>query len=257
MKSEISFRDRIKRGDTLFNQFVDIPSPSVVEIIGEAGFDYVIIDGEHGPLSRYEMEHMIRAADAAGIASVVRVPLRDPNIIGAVLDWGASGVQVPHVSTPEEARIVVEGARFSPIGERGLCPPIRGSHYFKEKTGEWCARCNREQAVIPQVEGKKGMDNLEAILSVEGIDAIFLGPYDLSQSLTTPGDIKNPKVVGAMEKAAEMGRKRNIAIATFVHSAEDAKFWHERGIRLFSVGTDIITFFHAERDLRNSLRILS
>ena len=254
MKPEPSLQECIKRGDTLFNQFIDLPSPSVVEIIGEAGFEYVIIDGEHGPLSRYEMEMMIRAADATGIHSVVRVPLRDPNIIGAVLDWGASGVQVPHVSTAEEAQIVVKGARFNPGGERGLCPPIRGSHYFKEETKEWCERCNREQAVIPQVEGKEGLDNLEAILDVEGIDAIFLGPYDISQSLATPGDIKNPKVVGAIENAVEMASKKNIGVATFVHNAEDAKFWHDKGVRLLSVNTDIITFFFAARDMRNSLK---
>ena len=86
--------------------------------------------------------------------------------------------------------------------------------------------------------------------------AIFLGPYDLSQSLATPGDIKNPKVIEAMEMAVEMGKKRSIAIATFVHAAEDAKFWHDKGVRLFSVGTDIITFYHATRDLRDSLKIV-
>lgn len=255
MTTNPSLQERIKRGDTLLNQFIMIPSASIVEIIGEAGFDYVIIDGEHGPFSRFEMEMMIRAADAVGIHSVVRVPQREPNIIGAVLDWGASGVQVPHVSTPEEARIVVEGARFSPIGERGLCPPIRGSHYFKEPPSEWCPRCNREQAVILQIEGKEGIENLEAILDVPGIDAIFLGPYDLSQSLATPGDIKNPKVIGTMEHAVQLGKKRDIAVATFCHGADDAKFWHDKGIRLISISTDIITIMRASLSLRESIKL--
>lgn len=255
MAPKPSLQERIRRGDTLLNQFLMIPSPSIVEMVGEAGFDYVIIDGEHGPFSRFEMEMMIRAADAVGVHSVVRVPQREANIVGAVLDWGASGVQVPHVSTVQEAKIVIEGARFSPGGERGLCPPIRGSHYFKEPPSEWCPRCNREQAVILQIEGKEGIENLESILDVEGINAIFLGPYDLSQSLATPGDIKNPKVIQAMEHAVQLGKKKGIAVATFCHGAEDAKFWHGKGVRLISVATDIITIMQATLALRQSIKL--
>jgi len=234
----MQFRERVLKGEPLFGTFIQFSCASAVEAIGLAGFDYVIIDLEHAPIDIESVEHMVRAAHAGGCAAIVRCTFNRPYYIGRILDTGADGVQVPHVSTAEEARAAVRAARFAPIGERGMNPFIRSGRWGHIPMQEFVQNQNATQTVILQVEGKEGMENLEEIMDVPGYDVLFLGPVDLSQSLGVPGQIKHPKVIDAMHRICVMGKEKGKSVSTFVTNAEDGAYWSKQGIQLVAVASD-------------------
>ena len=157
----------LKEGRTVFGPFVNIPSPIVVEVIGHAGFDFAILDMEHGLMDFEVVEHMARAAECGALSAVVRT--REgfgPDILRA-MELGAAGVQVPHVSTQEAAREVVRVAKYHPAGERGVSPYSRSARYSMDAGPGYTDRLNEESLIIVQVEGVKGLENLDEILSAD------------------------------------------------------------------------------------------
>jgi 4-hydroxy-2-oxoheptanedioate aldolase len=250
----INFRQRVLKGESLFGTFIQFSSPSAVEAIGLAGFDYVIIDLEHAPINFEPVEHMVRAAHEGGCAALVRSTFNRPYYLGRVLDTGADGIQVPHVSSAEEARAAVEASRFAPLGHRGMNPFIRAGRWGHITMQEFVQSQNETQTVILQVEGKEGMDNLEEIMDVPGYDVLFLGPVDLSQSLGVPGQIKDPKVIDAMQRIAETGKKKGKAVSTFVTNADDGAYWNQQGIQLVAVASDAYHMYLGFVNSRKKLR---
>ncbi|HEY3426461.1 MAG TPA: aldolase/citrate lyase family protein, partial [Negativicutes bacterium] len=176
-------RDRLKNGDKVFGPFVNLCHPAVLEIAGLAGFDFAIIDTEHGELSSDRAVDMVRAAKLAGVSPVIRVYGNQPELIAKALDVGAEGVQIPQIGTKAEAMAAVKAAKFAPQGARGCNRYVRAAQYSAADKFAYFANANQETTVIVQVEGKEGIENLAEILTVEGIDVLFIGPYDLSASL--------------------------------------------------------------------------
>ena len=166
---------------------------SFIEAIGLSGLDFVIIDQEHGPVQRERLYDHIRAAKAGKIKPIVRVSGNNHNLIGSALDAGALGVQVPNISSAEEAKTAIDAARFYPIGNRGVCRFVSAASYGEKDKAEYFTESNKNLLIL-QVEGKEGVENLQEILSLKGFDILFIGPYDLSQSLGFPGQISHPKV---------------------------------------------------------------
>jgi 4-hydroxy-2-oxoheptanedioate aldolase len=216
-----------------------LSSPPVVEIAGLAGFDFVIIDCEHGPLNMLEAENMIRAAHLANMSAVVRVGENNPNMISRALDIGADAVEIPQISTKEDALNAVKASKFSPLGERGVCRYVRAAKYSSMDKSEYFKYANENTLVIIHIEGMEGIENLDKILEVDGIDVIFIGPYDLSQSLGIPGDVNNIKVEEKMKEVVNKASAKGKIVGTFVDDIESAKKWKSLGIQYMSYAVDV------------------
>jgi 4-hydroxy-2-oxoheptanedioate aldolase len=173
-------------------------SAGLVELLGHLGFDGVFLDGEHGPASWEDIEHMVRAAELAGYSSVVRVERNDGPTITRALDRGASGVQVPHVNTAAEALAAVQHAKFAPIGHRGWSG---GRSVFGVEAGAFAEHANTETLVAVMIEEVEALDNLHEMLRVEHVDVFFVAPGDLAQSMGLPGELGHPRVQAAIDDA--------------------------------------------------------
>ena len=249
-------KQKIEHGDVLIGPFMKLPSPAVVEIMGLAGFDFVIIDCEHGPLNMLEAEDMIRAAKVCGIGSVIRVTENNPAMISRALDIGVDAVQVPQISTRKDAESVVMAAKFSPLGERGVCRYVRAAGYTSTNKGEYFDKANKDTMVIIHIEGKEGIDNMDDILEVEGIDIVFIGPYDLSQSLGLPGEVNHPLVEEKMREVIEKSIKKGKWVGTFVDNVDGAYKWRKLGVNYISYAVDVGIIYDAAKNIINEFKNL-
>jgi len=152
-----------------------------------AGFDFVIIDAEHGPISIQSAQNMIRAAETANITPIIRVANNDEDLILRALDIGAQGIEIPQINSKSQAIKAVRSVKYAPQGERGVCRYVRAANYSSMDKYEYFKSANNETIIIAHIEGVKGINNLDEILSVPDMYVIFIGPYDLSQSLGIPG----------------------------------------------------------------------
>jgi len=189
-------------GEPAFGLSVMIPSPQIVESAAGMGFDWVLIDCEHGTVGLESMELMVMAAEASGVTPIVRPRTNAAEDILQAMDRGAQGVQVPHVNTAAQARAAVEAVKFHPQGRRSLAAGTRASGYgFRGAVGDFIAEANRQTLVCVQIEDQEALPNLDEILRVEGVDVFFIGPSDLSQSMGYPGNPKAPAVAQAIDAA--------------------------------------------------------
>lgn len=243
-----NFKNKIKSDDCVYGIFMKTGDPMFVEAAGIGGFDYVILDTEHGPVSIENQQNNIRAAEARGTVPIVRLPDGDENTIGKALDIGAYGIQVPQISNAAEAKQVVKNAKFYPYGMRGVCRFVRAADYSNMDRFEYFEN-SKDLLIILQLEGVKAIENLDEILDVDGIDILFIGPYDLSQSLGIPGQVNNPVVVAEMKKIVEKAKAKNKVIGTFVDTPEDLEMWRKLGLQYLSYSVDIGIFMDACRNL--------
>ena len=165
-----------------------------------------------------------------------------------VLDIGAGGIQVPQISSKEEAETVIKRTKFFPVGERGVCRFVRAANYSAKNRFQYFKDAN-ESVTILQIEGQKGIDNIEEIISIKGIDVIFIGPYDLSQSLGVAGQIDHPIVEQKMLEIVRICSDRGITVGTFVDTVENALKWKKLGVKYISYSVDIGIFYDAMCEL--------
>ena len=224
-----SLAERLRGRRQLRLVFSKMPAPAEIEAAGYAGFDGVIIDTEHGPAAAAELEHHLRAADAVGLAALVRVPSAEPGAILAALDAGATGVIVPHITDPEGARAVVAAAHYPPSGQRGLALTTRAGRYGTAAIDEHLRRAARETLVIVQLEDAEAVPRAAEILAVDGVDAVLIGSTDLSISLGHPGDPDHPEVLAAIDAICEAAAAATVPVAAVVGTPAQAAAWFERG----------------------------
>ena len=237
----------------MWGPFSKTADPAVVEAIGHAGADFIILDMEHGPSSLRDLEHLIRAAELAGVLPVVRVPEQGWQMVGAALDLGAGGVQMPQVRSADDAERLIRHARFAPLGDRGVCRHVRAACYSSLDKQEYFTAAN-EAVVVAQLEGKEALANLDAILAVEGLDVVFVGPYDLSQSLGVPGQVQHASVVQAVAEIVRRAGEAGTFAGTFVETMEQAAFWREQGVRYISYSVDISLLYGCVHGLVEQFR---
>ncbi|MBI2856612.1 MAG: hypothetical protein HYX93_07185, partial [Chloroflexi bacterium] len=175
-------KEELKAGQAVVGVFCNLPSPAAVEMLGLMGYDFAIIDAEHGPMDLETCEHMARAADAANLVPIVRVALNLPQNVLRYLDAGALGVQIPMVNTREEAERVVASTKYPPLGRRGLAGTRASGFGAGMDLAEYVRMANEETLVVVQVETREALANLEEIAAVELVDVVFLGPTDLSMA---------------------------------------------------------------------------
>jgi 4-hydroxy-2-oxoheptanedioate aldolase len=241
------FREKLQQG-VVVGPFSKTEDPAMIECMGYAGFDFCIIDMEHGPHSVAGVQSLVRAAEVSGMLPIIRVPEGDLTRIGAVLDVGAAGVQVPQVVTPEFATAAIAAAKYSPAGGRGVCRYVRNAGYSSMQPQQYFSSAN-EALTILQLEGKEALDNLEDILAVDGIDIIFIGPYDLSQSLGVVGQTQHQQVIATMERIVSKCHQHGVVVGTFVESIEQADFWRERGLKYIAYSVDVGIFLSACQEI--------
>jgi 4-hydroxy-2-oxoheptanedioate aldolase len=223
-------KERIKSGQALLGCFVMIPSPAVVEMLGYAGFDFAVLDTEHGAGTVETLEHQLRAADAAGLPALVRTVGMTPGEILRVLDAGAAGIVVPHVRTEKDARAIVAASHYPPFGIRGVATTARAGRHGFTSIADHLAASRERIIVVPQIEDADALEHVPAIASVDGIDAVFIGPADLSLSLGHPGDLNHPVVVGAIEKAVADIRSAGRVPMSFARGPQDVVVMAQRSI---------------------------
>lgn len=189
----------MESGRVVVGHWVASGSPTMVELIGRSGADVVAIDCEHGPLSPFgsELESCIRAAYAAGIAPIVRIPSHDGAQVSRAADFGAKGIMVPHVNTPEQLQRLLTHVKFPPVGNRGCFPSVRAAAYGFQPWSEFLAESLASVEVVPMLEERQAFENLDAILAVEGLRAVAIGPLDLAARL---GGVGSPEAEAQVQE---------------------------------------------------------
>jgi len=245
-------KKKLLDGCVVFGPFVNSPYGSMIEILGLVGFDFAIVDTEHGPLDILTSEDLCRAAENGGLTPVIRVRKSEPSIILRALDICGS-VQVPHIETEEDAIRTALSSKYGPVGERGLSLYVRSASYGFKREGV-TERLNEDSLVIAQVEGITGLKNLKKIAQVQNIDVIFLGPYDISNSLGIPGKINDERVTKRMEKAVQQIKQAGKIAGTYADTPEVANKWARLGVQYVSTCVDMGIYLEACRAFMSTLR---
>jgi len=206
-------------------------SAGLVELLGRMGFDGIFIDCEHGPAGWEEVENMVRAAELVDATPIVRVQSNDPSTITRALDRGAGGVQVPHINTRAQAEAAVRAAKFAPLGHRGYA----GGRSALGVKGNFTNHANEETMVVAMLEEVEALKNLDDILKVEHIDAFFIAPGDLSQSMGYPGQLDHPDVQAAVHDAVRRTRDAGRAPGVLTTNAASARRYLDLGALLIYV----------------------
>ncbi len=251
MLRQNEFKQKLKAGQPTFGLFCSVPHPLMVELIALADYDFVILDTEHVLVNPETLENMIRAAEALSITPLVRLGDGSKETILRALDAGALGVVVPHVESGAQAEAIVRAARYYPEGMRSLNGGRPGA-FGKRSLVEYMKRANEEILVIPMIESQAGLEHLDEILAVPGIDLILEGSADLSQSFGIPWQTGSQTVQDALAhlhaRCCEIGVPSCAIPRT---AAEFAPLW-QRGIRSFVLGDERGISFRALNAHRTS-----
>src|SRR5262249_35894282 len=226
-----NFRSRLWARESLLGTMVTLPVPAVAEILADLGFDWLFVDGEHGPLETRELLAILQAVGDR-VACLVRVPGAEESPIKKALDLGAEGIIVPQVNTVEQAASVVRFARYAPAGSRGV--GLSRAHRYGLRFQEYLEAANQRVAVIVQAEHARAVENIESIVKVEGLDAVLLGPYDLAASLGKMGRIDDPAVTDAIEHVTRTCQAAGVPLGYFGVPAQAIRPYMESGYTMMA-----------------------
>ena len=245
------FRERLRRGDRLVGTLLGLPSPELAEIAADAGFDWLFIDMEHGALEARDVLRMVQAVREPA-ACLVRIPETSEMWIKKALDTGAAGIIVPHVNGAEDAARAVHWSKYPPEGGRsvGFSRANRYGVRFRENVGT----ANAETVVVAQVEHIDGVRAIEAVLAVPGVDAVFIGPYDLSASLNKTGRLEEREVQDAIRAVAAACARARIPVGIFSGGAAGALQAIEAGYTLICAGVDSGLYAEAAAGIVRALK---
>ena len=248
MKSNL--RKKLVQGVS-YGAWVTIGNPDVSDILQGLPFDWLVFDTEHSPIGAETVSHMIQVLDEEKVSPLVRVGANDQYLIKMALDMGAHGVVVPLVNTREDAEVAVSYCKYPPVGVRGVAP--RKAADYGLSAAEYLRKANEETLLLVQVETKKALENLDAILGVKGVDVAFVGPTDLTMSLGFLDDRSNPRILeemrGVVEKCQEYGKIPGIMALT----ADEAKRDASMGFRFISLASDVRHLMEGARGFLKSV----
>jgi len=231
----------------------NLRSPAIARILAAAGFHWTYVDAEHGGFGIESLQDICRDAVSAGISPLVRVADLQYSLIARALDIGADGIVLPRVESPELLERTVSWTKYPPVGIRGYgLTPLHLNHEAVT-IAQAIEHMNANTMVVLQIETRRAVEAREELLSVPGIDAVMMGPVDLSISLGVPGDFQHPKMVEAMESVRDACLRHGVAPGTQTRAPELARFWKERGMKFLGCGTEAAMLLERARELVRQL----
>lgn len=245
-----SFRDRLRAGEVLLSTLVSFPSPEVVELLSKLNFDWLFIDGEHGPFGTLEMQRMLQAVDDK-CPCLIRVPCNNLVCIKQALDIGATGIIVPQINNAEEAQAAVRAAKYPIQGNRGV--GLARAHEYGISFTDYLAKANHETCVVIQAETRGAIEQIEEIVAIEDVDAILIGPYDLSANLGHTGEINHPEVVAAINKVEAACKQADVKLGYFGVNPESVLPYKEKGFTLLTIGVDSLFILNGAQQLLDEM----
>jgi len=228
-------KQKLNDGQTVYGAFFRTPDTSLVELQGYLGWDFLVLDGEHGTLQPRDIEDQCRACELRGMTPIARATTNEQSIILRFMDTGVQGALIPFVNTAADAERAVRSIKYQPRGQRGLAG-IRAADFGRTGSlGDYVKKANAETLVVAQIETAQGIENLDEIVKVDDVDVIFIGPNDLANSLGHPGDIPHPDVQAAMDKIAKTTLAAGKVLGLMIYNSEGARQWRDKGARFITV----------------------
>lgn len=248
-------RKRVLSGKCVYGMMIrQARDPGAPALFAAAGYDFVFIDMEHGNYSMETVADLIRGAKSVGIATIIRVPHLETYFISRVLDAGAEGIMVPMTSTKEQAERIVRYSKYAPLGGRGFGGQMGHSDYKPVKAAEFMREANENTLVVAQIETREAIENIDAILSVEGVDVGLIGPNDLSISLGVPDQLNSETMNRAIEKVVDTAKERKKASGIHGGNIDLINKWRSRGMTVLAYSTDIGFMYHASKSSLEELK---
>ena len=245
-----TFRQRLRQGDVLLGQMVmELFTPGIGQMFASCGLDFVIFDMEHGRCDISVLAEMVAGCRGSNIFPIARVPDVAYAPLSRPLDIGARGVMVPRVETRMQAEDIVSQLRYAPVGRRGVALGLAHDLY-RAGNADFFAQANEETCVILLLETVKAFENLEAIISVPGVDVAWVGHYDLTVSMGIPAQFEHPRFLAAMEQLVAVCHRHGVAPGFLPSTPELAVHWISKGFRALSLGSDIGVFLDSVRNFR-------
>lgn len=240
-----------KEGKPAFGTWVTLcPHPRIIKIFAACGFDFVIIEMEHTDFNMQTVANLVMLAREAGLVPIVRPPgTIKPHDLSRPLDAGAQGLLLPAIDTADQMREIIRTIKYHPLGARPM--NLKGPHtdYYPGKPGEIISHLNENTLTVVMIESRKGIENLDSICKVEGVDAIMVGPDDLSQDLGVPGEMTHPKLVEAIDNIFSIAKTNNVVYGLSCHSPEQAQARVAAGCTWLPYSNDAAMILNASRDI--------
>lgn len=250
-----TLKERLVNGETVCGAFVSNTRwPGYVEILAYHGYDCVFVETEHAPMNYDEIETIVRTARLGGIEPIIRVNDHDYQLIARAMDMGCHSIMAPRVETADQARDIVARAKYPPVGRRGAGGYLTLFEPDKEK---FLREANEDGLIILQIESQAGIDNLPNICDVAGVDAIFVGPFDLSVDLGIPGQSGDERQIAAIERIIAICRDKNKPVGIHLGNMHEIRTWNEKGVTLLSLGSDIGALFAKTKENLDLVRGVS
>jgi 2,4-dihydroxyhept-2-ene-1,7-dioic acid aldolase len=247
-----SLKEKLKNKEVAFGTFVKINAPSIIEMLGLAGFDFIIADGEHSSFGYLDIENVIRTADGVGLSSIIRVPSAREEHLQHVLDSGAGGVQIPGLSSVAAVEDALAFLKYYPAGSRGLSFAQRAAKYGFMDKDSYLQASNRDTTVVVHIENKTMADQVETLCRLPGVDVLFVGPADLSQSMGKPGALSDPEVVAVIEKVFATANRYGKSVGIYVASQAALEKYVKLGATYIAWQADVNLFANAAKDAAKS-----
>lgn len=247
-----NLKKRIKQGETVNGCWLNLGSSVTAEIVGLAGFDWVLIDLEHGAGEEKDVLVQLQALEHTNTAAIVRVESSEKQRIHRVLDVGAEGIMCPHVDNADEARKVVNGLRYPPGGSRGVAKMVRTTG-FGRNFDEYYSTANDNILGVVQIETAEALEQLDQIAELDGVDVLFIGPADLTMSMGIFGQFDHPRFKDAVKATVNAAQKAGKATGILFFNPDDYTRYHEMGIRMIACGADATFVADGARNMVSKL----
>lgn len=237
------FKQRLAEGKIpVGHMILEFGVRSIPRLLENAGLDFVLIDTEHSAFSTSEIADLVAWFRATDIATFVRVPQVQYHWIARTLDLGAMGVMVPNVKTGEEARAIVDAAKYAPLGQRGVIMGNANTDFQTLSPADFLVEANRNTTIICQIESVTGLENLEAIAATPGVDVLWVGHFDLTQSMGIPGQFHHPRFLDALQQVVDAARRHNLGAGIQPGSVAQADQWMKLGFNVISYSGDYAVY---------------
>lgn len=248
-------KKRLRAGEAVVGSWLSVAHPTIAEVMGQAGFDWLIVDMEHGIVGIEALHSLVLATYTTSASPLVRVPWNDPVIIKRALETGPMGILIPQVSSASEVRSAVSSARYPPQGVRGIgCQRAAGFGAFFE---EYLDQANEQLLIAVQIETVSALQNLPEILSVEGLDLIFIGANDLSASMGFFNQPGHPRVQEAIDQVLRVARQAKVPVGLMASDADDAKRRIKQGFQFVGIGSDVGLLSSLCRDICRRIKSMT